>query len=69
MLENEWKSLEPIESFKVEGVSLDARAVWHLQDAFEQMDLLLNTNQIEGGLICLVTMLRDLQMLRRLLRR
>ena len=69
MLENEWESLEPIESFKAEGVSLDARAVCHLQDAFEQMDLLLNTNQVEGGLICLVTMLRDLQMLRRLLRR
>ncbi len=69
MLENEWKSLEPIESFKAEGVSLDARAAWHLQDAFEQMDLLLDTNQVDGGLIHLVTILRDLQMLRRLLRR
>ncbi len=69
MLENEFESVEQIESFKAEGVSLDARAVYHLQDAFEQMDLLLNTNQVEGGLICLVTMLRDLQMLRRLLRR
>ncbi len=69
MLENEWKNVERIESFKAEGVSLDARAVWHLQDAFEQMDLLLNTNQVDGGLICLVAMLRDLQVLRHLLRR
>ena len=68
MVEESGKGVVKTTRIEAEGVRLDAHAVWHLNDAFEQMDLLLHTRRVDGGLVCLVAMLRDLQMLRLMLR-
>jgi len=48
-------------------VTLHRDAAGHLEEAFEQMDLLLSARSVDAGLVFLVTMLHHLQAMRRTL--
>ncbi len=48
------------------AVILPDEAAWRLRSAFEQMDLLLETQQVDVGLDHLLELLRSLQAVRRL---
>jgi len=48
-----------------DGLRLDEGAAAELQEALKQMDLLLQTGSVDGGLRHLIEMIRSLQALRR----